>query len=112
VGAVLAETVGWRWAFVAPLPLIMLAVFLVIPSIYLKGHDPAAEPGILVHECTHVWQYQNRSSRYSTDAIGAQWFADAAYNWENDLASGAARWKTSMERLRGSSSKTCMPTGT
>ena len=26
VGALIAETVGWRWAFVAPLPLIALAV--------------------------------------------------------------------------------------
>ena len=33
VGAVLAETVGWRWAFVAPLPLIALAAFLVMPSL-------------------------------------------------------------------------------
>jgi len=33
VGAVLAETVGWRWAFVAPLPLIALAVVLVMPSL-------------------------------------------------------------------------------
>ena len=33
VGAVLAETVGWRWAFVAPLPLIVFAVTLVMPSL-------------------------------------------------------------------------------
>ncbi len=33
VGAVLAETVGWRWAFVAPLPLIVFAVALVMPSL-------------------------------------------------------------------------------
>jgi len=33
VGAVIAETVGWRWAFVAPLPLIALAAVLVMPSL-------------------------------------------------------------------------------
>ena len=33
VGAVLASTVGWRWAFVAPLPLIVLASVLVMPSL-------------------------------------------------------------------------------
>ena len=33
VGAVLAETVGWRWAFVVPLPLIAFAAFLVMPSL-------------------------------------------------------------------------------
>jgi MFS family permease len=33
VGALIAETVGWRWAFVAPLPLIALAVLLVVPSL-------------------------------------------------------------------------------
>jgi MFS family permease len=33
VGALIAETVGWRWAFVAPLPLIALAVAMVMPSL-------------------------------------------------------------------------------
>jgi MFS family permease len=33
VGAVLAETVGWRWAFLAPLPLIVLATLMVMPSL-------------------------------------------------------------------------------
>jgi MFS family permease len=33
VGAVLAETVGWRWAFLAPLPLILLAAAMVMPSL-------------------------------------------------------------------------------
>ena len=33
VGALLAETVGWRWAFLAPLPLIVLATLMVIPSL-------------------------------------------------------------------------------
>ena len=33
IGAVLAETIGWRWAFIAPLPLIALAGVLVMPSL-------------------------------------------------------------------------------
>jgi MFS family permease len=33
VGALIAETVGWRWAFVAPLPLIGLAVAMVVPAL-------------------------------------------------------------------------------
>ena len=40
VGAVIAETVGWRWAFLAPLPLIVLATLMVIPSL----------GGVSVHE--------------------------------------------------------------
>lgn len=32
-GAVLASTVGWRWAFIAPLPLLALATALVLPAI-------------------------------------------------------------------------------
>ena len=32
-GALIAESVGWRWAFVAPLPAILLAVVLVMPSL-------------------------------------------------------------------------------
>jgi MFS family permease len=33
MGAVLTETVGWRWAFLAPLPLIVLATLMVMPSL-------------------------------------------------------------------------------
>jgi MFS family permease len=41
IGAVIAETIGWRWAFVAPLPLIALAGFLVMPS--LRGVSVSEE---------------------------------------------------------------------
>jgi MFS family permease len=33
VGAVIAATIGWRWAFVAPLPLIAFAAALVMPAL-------------------------------------------------------------------------------
>ena len=33
IGAVIAETVSWRWAFVAPLPLILFGAILVMPAL-------------------------------------------------------------------------------
>ena len=41
VGAVLTTTVGWRWAFLAPLPLIVLATGMVMPS--LRGVSVSEE---------------------------------------------------------------------
>jgi MFS family permease len=41
IGAVIAETVGWRWAFVAPLPLIAFAALLVMPA--LRGISVSEE---------------------------------------------------------------------
>lgn len=32
-GSVIAETIGWRWAFLAPIPAIALGVLLVIPAL-------------------------------------------------------------------------------
>ena len=33
LGAVVAETIGWRWAFLVPLPAIAFATGLVMPSL-------------------------------------------------------------------------------
>src|SRR5262245_7412369 len=33
IGALITETVGWRWAFVAPLPVIVLGLVLVMPAL-------------------------------------------------------------------------------
>jgi MFS family permease len=33
IGALLAETVGWRWAFLGPIPAIGIGVLLVLPSL-------------------------------------------------------------------------------
>jgi MFS family permease len=41
VGALIASTLGWRWAFVAPLPLIGLAVAMVAPA--LRGVSVSEE---------------------------------------------------------------------
>ena len=65
-------------------------------TIYVRAIDPNTDAGrsTLVHECVHVWQYQNIGSRYTAEALLAQgaWPAQpnpntggtslAAYNWE------------------------------
>jgi len=45
VGALIAETLGWRWAFVAPLPLIGLAGVMVLPA--LRGVSESEEESSL-----------------------------------------------------------------
>jgi hypothetical protein len=61
--------------------------------IYMKDNDPSVVPEILVHECVHVWQYQNIGTRYSSDALGAQaLFPEDAYDWEADIARGNTEW--------------------
>jgi len=61
-------------------------------TIYLKGRNVASEPDLLVHECTHVWQYQRIGARYTSDALGAQWLVDDVYNWEKEIARGNEGW--------------------
>lgn len=61
-------------------------------TIYLKDRNVSQEPELLVHECTHVWQYQNLGARYTSDAIGAQWFVDDAYSWEKEIGRGNDQW--------------------
>jgi MFS family permease len=41
IGALIAETVGWRWAFLAPMPAIALAAVLVMPA--LRGVNVSEE---------------------------------------------------------------------
>ncbi len=67
--------------------------FTVGNTIYMKSTPPADYLGILVHECCHVWQYQNMGSRYLGDAAGAQAFVPDAYNWQAALDAGARRWQ-------------------
>lgn len=62
-------------------------------TIYLKGRDVGAEPGLLVHECTHVWQYQHQGARYASDALYAQWLVDDAYSWQAEVARGNEDWR-------------------
>lgn len=67
--------------------------FTLGDTIYLKDVDTAAEPDVLVHECTHVWQYQNLGARYTADALGAQATLSNAYDWEAEIARGNTRWQ-------------------
>lgn len=77
---------GWTLFSVTDRP------FTLGNTIYLKDRDVSAEPGLLVHECTHVWQYEHEGARYISDALTAQWFEDDAYRWENEITHGHARW--------------------
>jgi hypothetical protein len=61
-------------------------------TIYMKHTSPSTDPQTLIHECTHVWQYQNIGSRYTMDALGAQAVLPDAYDWQAEIARGHARW--------------------
>lgn len=57
--------------------------FTLDDTIYMKDTDAKEWNSNLVHECTHVWQYQHTGSRYSADALGAQALlgTDRSYEW-------------------------------
>jgi len=61
-------------------------------TIYMKHNDPAIASDVLVHEFTHVWQYQHAGSRYISEAAGAQAFVSNEYSWHAELARGDKRW--------------------
>lgn len=62
-------------------------------TIYMK-RTPASEWNhSLVHETTHVWQYQNLGSSYASDALGAQQYYEhvrdtSAYDWWDPRVNG------------------------
>jgi hypothetical protein len=64
-------------------------------TIYMKHKDPRVYPHILIHECVHVWQYQNLGARYTMDALGAQAIYGRlkAYVWEDELRRGNSAWR-------------------
>jgi len=70
-------------------------------TIYLRDivADSPAGRVTLVHESVHVWQYQNTGPRYTSDALGAQYFlphdehTKVAYNWEvSEVQRGNTDW--------------------
>ena len=61
-------------------------------TIYLKKYDVSEDPDLLVHECSHVWQFQNCGARYLGDAILVLTFMKNPYDWENELKRGKNRW--------------------
>ena len=46
VGATIASTVGWRWAFVAPIPVLLATWAMVAPVLDLVPRPETAEPGV------------------------------------------------------------------
>lgn len=57
-------------------------------TVYMKRTLAAEWNHSLVHETTHVWQYQNLGSSYSSDALGAQMYYEhvknaSAYDWSD-----------------------------
>jgi MFS family permease len=52
IGAIITETIGWRWAFIAPLPVILLGVALVTPA--LRGVEVGGEASRLPVAATLV----------------------------------------------------------
>lgn len=42
---------------------------------------------LLVHETTHVWQYQQSGNRYASDALAAQWTntGQEEYDWQREI---------------------------
>lgn len=74
--------------------------FTLNNTIYLNAKDISVHPETLVHECLHVWQYQNLGVRYIMDALGAQWIYGRepggihdAYDWTDELARGKTKWE-------------------
>jgi hypothetical protein len=57
--------------------------FVLGNTIYMKTETFGIDS--LVHETTHVWQYQQNSNRYASDALAAQWFVPDAYSWEREI---------------------------
>jgi predicted MFS family arabinose efflux permease len=47
LGALLASTVGWRWAFIVPIPLLALSVILVLPVLTGAGDPDAPSPPVV-----------------------------------------------------------------
>lgn len=61
-------------------------------TIYMKSTSPSTDPQTLVHECVHVWQYQNVGARYTMDALGSQAALPDAYDWQAEIAKGHTHW--------------------
>jgi hypothetical protein len=62
-------------------------------TIYMKNVLPPNYNVLLVHECTHVWQYQNLGYKYTMEAVWAQWTVPSqGYNWQDEFERGNTRW--------------------
>jgi hypothetical protein len=68
-------------------------------TIYTRDVDLSTNPSALVHECVHVWQYQNLGPRYAAESLAAQSYYGVddegnkkAYNWIDELNRGTDKW--------------------
>lgn len=61
--------------------------FVIENSLYLPLPVGAVPTHLLVHEATHVWQFQNGGHAYITDSLEAQAFGDG-YQLEKGLLQG------------------------
>ncbi|MEQ1752242.1 MAG: hypothetical protein ABL974_22670, partial [Prosthecobacter sp.] len=84
--------------------------FTLDNTIYTNIPNLAVPIHTIVHECVHVWQYQNLGSGYLAKALGAQMIfgrdpnnscaAGNAYDWIGELNRGNMRWeKFNMEAM-------------
>ena len=77
-------------------------IFTLGNTIYCGSPGLKIPVQILVHECVHVWQYQNLGYRYLVDTLGAQIIYGRdpknpckpgdAYDWIGELNRGATQW--------------------
>ncbi|MFL5318118.1 MAG: DUF4157 domain-containing protein [Myxococcaceae bacterium] len=66
-----------------------VAAFVVGNTVHVlrRAAKPPLDMGLLVHELTHVWQFQNGGLRYLSDALAAQFFGDG-YDFEKGIEEG------------------------
>jgi len=66
--------------------------FVLGNTIYFFGGT--VESDVLIHECTHVWQYQHCGPAYAAKALAAQFIlGNAAYDWMREVKRGRTRWQ-------------------
>lgn len=65
--------------------------FTIGNTIYMKDTTTAHWNHVLVHECTHVWQYLHLGTRYVFDALWSQTRADG-YDWQSDISHNLYHW--------------------
>lgn len=75
--------------------------FVLGNTIYFKNHDIDREPHLFIHECVHIWQYQHQGASYIGGALGAQYFLQDAYDWEEEIRRGKQEWSQFNREAQG-----------
>ena len=77
-----------------------LRVFTLDNTIFCDDPMLSLSSWTLVHECAHVWQYQNVGCRYNVEALAAQGYysvssgdPNGAYDWLAELNRGTTDWE-------------------